>query len=270
MPTSNMPTPNQNRPHLYLVDGSAYIFRAYHRLPPLTNPQGTPVGAVFGYTTMLWKLAEDLHKADGPSHLAVILDASGHTFRNEMYAEYKANRPPPPEDLIPQFPLIRDATRAFSLPIIEEENVEADDMIASYARAAAEQGFDVTIVSSDKDLMQLVGTHGNGAHIDMLDTMKNQRIDLPEVAEVIGRVRRQGRERLRLTLEFAYAPHGPAISRAVADELADFALATFDGVFLAAQFDHSLELRRGLDRMAASIDALAQPIIASTREPATR
>ena len=94
--------------------------------------------------------------------------------------------------------------------------------------------------------------------------------DLPEVAEVIGRVRRQRRERLRLTLEFAYAPHGPAISRAVADELADFALATFDGVFLAAQFDHSLELRRGLDRMAASIDALAQPIIASTREPATR
>ena len=189
--TATMPTPNQNRPHLYLVDGSAYIFRAYHRLPPLTNPQGTPVGAVFGYTTMLWKLAEDLHKADGPSHLAVILDASGHTFRNEMYAEYKANRPPPPEDLIPQFPLIRDATRAFSLPCIEEMGLEADDLIASYARAAGARGWDVTIVSSDKDLMQLIGPAGakgqeNGAHIDMLDTMKSLRIGIPEVVEKFG------------------------------------------------------------------------------------
>ena len=176
----------QARSHLYLVDGSAYIFRAYHRLPPLTNPQGTPVGAVYGYTTMLWKLAEDLHKADGPTHLAVVLDKAGTSFRNEMYDQYKANRPPAPEDLVPQFPLIRDATRAFSLPMIEEDNVEADDMIASYARAAAEQGFDVTIVSSDKDLMQLIGQHPNGARIDMLDTMKNQRIDMPEVAEKFG------------------------------------------------------------------------------------
>ena len=176
----------QKRSHLYLVDGSAYIFRAYHRLPPLTNPMGVPVGAVYGYTTMLWKLADDLHKADGPTHLAVVLDKAGTSFRNQMYDQYKANRPPAPEDLVPQFPLIRDATRAFSLPMIEEENVEADDMIASYARAAAAQGFDVTIVSSDKDLMQLIGTHANGAHIDMLDTMKNQRIDLPEVAEKFG------------------------------------------------------------------------------------
>jgi DNA polymerase I len=173
--------------HLYLVDGSAYIFRAYHRLPPLTDPQGTPVGAVYGYTTMLWKLADDLHKADGPTHLAVILDKAGTSFRNQIYDLYKANRPPAPEDLVPQFPLIRDATRAFSLPMIEEENVEADDMIASYARAATARGWDVTIVSSDKDLMQLIGKdEAGGGHVDMLDTMKNVRIDLPEVAEKFG------------------------------------------------------------------------------------
>ena len=173
--------------HLYLVDGSAYIFRAYHRLPPLTDPQGTPVGAVYGYTTMLWKLADDLNKADGPTHLAVILDKSSKSFRNDLYDKYKANRPPPPEDLVPQFPLIRDATRAFSLPLVEEDNVEADDMIASYARAATLRGWDVTIVSSDKDLMQLVGKCAEGGGcIDMLDTMKNQRIDIPEVMEKFG------------------------------------------------------------------------------------
>ncbi|WBY16782.1 DNA polymerase I [Erythrobacteraceae bacterium WH01K] len=176
-----------DKQHLYLVDGSAYIFRAYHRLPPLTNPEGTPVGAVYGYTTMLWKLADDLDKADGPTHLAVILDKSSHSFRNEIYSEYKANRPDPPEDLVPQFPLIRDATRAFSLPCIEEPDVEADDMIASYARAAAAKGFDVTIVSSDKDLMQLVGPGGDGiGAIDMLDTMKSARIGTEEVEEKFG------------------------------------------------------------------------------------
>ena len=172
--------------HLYLVDGSAYIFRAYHRLPPLTNPRGVPVGAVYGYTTMLWKLAEDLHKADGPTHLAVILDKAGTSFRNQLYDQYKAHRPPPPDDLVPQFPLIRDATRAFSLPCIEEADLEADDIIASYARAAAAQGWDVTIVSSDKDLMQLIGTATDGGHVDMLDTMKNQRIDVADVIEKFG------------------------------------------------------------------------------------
>ncbi len=173
--------------HLYLVDGSAYIFRAYHRLPPLTDPEGTPVGAVYGYTTMLWKLATDLDKAVGPTHLAVILDKSSHSFRNDIYPEYKANRPPPPEDLIPQFPLIRDATRAFSLPCIEEQGLEADDLIASYARAAAARGWDVTIVSSDKDLMQLVGEgEGGSGAIDMLDTMKNARIRTHEVEEKFG------------------------------------------------------------------------------------
>ena len=182
-----------DKQHLYLVDGSAYIFRAYHRLPPLTNPHGVPVGAVYGYTTMLWKLADDLDKADGPTHLAVILDKGAKSFRNEIYDQYKANRPPAPEDLVPQFPLIRDATRAFSLPCIEEDNLEADDLIASYAREATRRGWDVTIVSSDKDLMQLVGQCAptedggdGGGCIDMLDTMKNQRIDIPEVVEKFG------------------------------------------------------------------------------------
>ena len=172
--------------HLYLVDGSSYIFRAYHRLPPLTNPHGVPVGAVYGYTTMLWKLAKDLHDADGPTHLAVILDHSSQSFRNDIYDQYKANRPEPPEDLRPQFPLIRDATRAFSLPCIETEGFEADDLIASYTEAAVAAGWDVTIVSSDKDLMQLIREPADGPHVDMLDTMKNVRLGLDAVNEKFG------------------------------------------------------------------------------------
>ncbi len=172
--------------HLYLVDGSSYIFRAYHRLPPLTNPKGVPVGAVYGYTTMLWKLAKDLHDADGPTHLAVILDHSSQSFRNEIYDQYKANRPEPPEDLRPQFPLIRDATRAFSLPCIEMEGFEADDLIASYTEAAVAAGWDVTIVSSDKDLMQLIREPAEGPQVDMLDTMKNVRLGLEAVDEKFG------------------------------------------------------------------------------------
>jgi DNA polymerase I len=168
--------------HLYLIDGSGYIFRAYHRLPPLTNIRGEPVGAVYGYTTMLWKLAEALHKADGPTHMAVILDASGKSFRNDIYPDYKAHRPPAPEDLKPQFPMIRDATRAFSLPCIEEIGLEADDIIASYAVAAVAQGWKVTIVSSDKDLMQLI----DPGKIDMLDTMKNIRLGPEAVIEKFG------------------------------------------------------------------------------------
>ena len=174
-------------PHLYLVDGSSYIFRAYHRLPPLTNRHGLNVGAVYGYTTMLWKLAESLHKQDGPTHLAVIFDASAKTFRNDMYGEYKANRPPPPPDLVPQFPLIRDATRAFSLPCIEEDGLEADDIIACYSKAALKEGWKVTIVSSDKDLMQLIeppADHHGG--LDMLDTMNDRRIDRDYVIEKFG------------------------------------------------------------------------------------
>jgi DNA polymerase I len=169
-------------PHLYLVDGSGYIFRAYHRLPPLTNKHGEPVGAVYGYTTMLWKLVDELNKADGPTHMAVVLDKSEHTFRNEMYDQYKAHRPPAPEDLVPQFPMIRDATRAFSLPCIEEAGWEADDLIASYTKAALAQGWAVTIVSSDKDLMQLM----TDPSVDMLDTMNNRRLGPKDTEEKFG------------------------------------------------------------------------------------
>jgi DNA polymerase-1 len=177
------PTPAAPQPHLYLVDGSSYIFRAYHRLPPLTNRHGQPAGAVYGYTTMLWKLADGLNKAEGPTHMAVILDASEQTHRNKMYDQYKAHRPPPPEDLVPQFPLIRVATRAFSIPCIEEEGLEADDIIACYTIAAKAAGWRVTIVSSDKDLMQLID---EDAGIDMLDTMNDRRIGRAEVLEKFG------------------------------------------------------------------------------------
>ncbi|MGZ8336368.1 MAG: DNA polymerase I [Allosphingosinicella sp.] len=168
-------------PHLYLVDGSSYIFRAFHRLPPLTNKFGLNVGAVYGYTTMLWKLADGLNRADGPTHLAVILDASESTFRNQLFDQYKANRPPAPPELVPQFPLIRDATRAFSIPCLEEDGLEADDIIACYAKAAVAQGWQVTIVSSDKDLMQLIEPG-----VDMLDTMTDRRIGREEVIEKFG------------------------------------------------------------------------------------
>jgi DNA polymerase I len=180
MPDASTPAA---QPHLYLVDGSSYIFRAYHRLPPLTNRHGQPAGAVYGYTTMLWKLADGLNRADGPTHMAVILDASEQTHRNRMYDQYKAHRPPPPEDLVPQFPLIRVATRAFSIPCIEEEGLEADDIIACYVTAAKAAGWRVTIVSSDKDLMQLID---EDAGIDMLDTMNDRRIGRSEVLEKFG------------------------------------------------------------------------------------
>ena len=156
------PRSEANRPlgkgdHLYLIDGSGYLFRAYHALPPLSRKSdGLPTGAVAGFCNMLWKLIEDTKQGDAPSHLAVIFDAGRRTFRNEIYPEYKAHRPEPPEDLIPQFPLVRDATRAFGVPAVQKEGYEADDLIAAYARAAREAGAKVTIVSSDKDLMQLV------------------------------------------------------------------------------------------------------------------
>ncbi len=145
--------------HLELIDGSGFIFRAYHALPPLTRKSdGLPVGAVAGFCNMLHKLIEarQSNASGAPTHAAVILDHSAKSFRNEIYDDYKAHRPPPPEDLVPQFPLIRDATRAFNLPCIELEGFEADDIIATYARLASEAGARVTIVSSDKDLMQLV------------------------------------------------------------------------------------------------------------------
>ena len=171
--------------HLFLVDGSGYIFRAYHALPPLTRKSdGLPVGAVSGFCNMLWKLlseARDTSVGVTPTHFAVIFDYSSKTFRNELYPEYKANRSAPPEDLVPQFAVIREATRAFDLPCIEMEGFEADDLIATYARLAREAGADVTVISSDKDLMQLVGPQ-----VSMYDSMKDRQIGVPEVIEKWG------------------------------------------------------------------------------------
>jgi DNA polymerase-1 len=169
--------------HLYLVDGSGYLFRAYHALPPLTRKSdGLPIGAVSGYCNMLWKLLEDMKAGDAPSHLAVIFDASERTFRNDIYKEYKAHRPPAPEDLIPQFPLVREATRAFGVSCVEMAGYEADDLIATYARMAREAGARCTIVSSDKDLMQLVVD----GQVELFDSMKNKRIASAEVMEKFG------------------------------------------------------------------------------------
>ncbi|MAM12775.1 MAG: DNA polymerase I [Rhizobiaceae bacterium] len=171
--------------HLFLIDGSGFIFRAFHALPPLTRKSdGLPVGAVSGFCNMLWKLltsARDTSVGVTPTHLAVIFDYSSQTFRKEIYPEYKAHRPPPPEDLVPQFSLIREATRAFNLPSIEIEGYEADDIIATYAKMAVEAGGDATIISSDKDLMQLVGPK-----VHMYDGMKDRQIGVPEVIEKWG------------------------------------------------------------------------------------
>jgi DNA polymerase-1 len=176
-------TPLKKGDHLYLIDGSGYLFRAYHALPPLTRKSdGLPVGAVSGYCNMLWKLLEDMKGPDEPTHLAVIFDAGAKTFRNTIYPQYKANRPEPPEDLIPQFPLVRDATRAFNVACVELANYEADDLIATYTRIAREAGARVTIVSSDKDLMQLV----EDGVVTLLDTMKNKRLGSAEVMEKFG------------------------------------------------------------------------------------
>ncbi len=166
---------------LYLLDGSGYIFRAYHVLPPLTRKDGTPVGCVLGFCNMLWKLAEEALADARFSHIAVIFDSGRVTFRNDIYPAYKANRPATPEDLIPQFPLVREGARAFNLACIEEEGFEADDVIASYAKAARDQGIEVVIVSSDKDLMQLVGEG-----ISLFDPMKLRPIGVAEVIEKFG------------------------------------------------------------------------------------
>lgn len=166
---------------LYLVDGSSYIFRAYHALPPLTRSDGTPVGAVAGYCNMLYKLLADMNDEHEPTHFAVIFDHAAKTFRNDIYPEYKANRPEPPKDLVPQFELVREATRAFNVPCIELEGYEADDIIASYAKQATDEGGEVVIISSDKDLMQLVSDK-----VSLFDTMKNRKIGPDEVAEKFG------------------------------------------------------------------------------------
>jgi len=168
--------------HVFLVDGSGYIFRAYHALPPLNRKSdGLQVNAVLGFCNMLWKLLRDMKPEDKPTHLAVIFDRSEHTFRNELYKDYKAHRPDAPADLIPQFPLIREAVRAFDIPCLEMLGFEADDLIATYARQACEVGANVTIVSSDKDLMQLVNDC-----VIMYDTMKDKKIGVAEVIEKFG------------------------------------------------------------------------------------
>jgi DNA polymerase-1 len=168
--------------HVFLVDGSSYIFRAYHALPPLNRKSdGLQVNAVLGFCNMLWKLMRDMPKEDRPTHLAIIFDKSEKTFRNALYADYKAHRPPAPDDLVPQFALIREAVRAFDLPCIEQIGFEADDLIATYVKQACERGATATIVSSDKDLMQLVTDC-----VTMYDTMKDKRIGIAEVIEKFG------------------------------------------------------------------------------------
>ena len=178
-------SPMKKGDHLFLVDGSGFIFRAFHALPPLTRKSdGLPVGAVSGFCNMLWKLitnARDTSVGVTPTHLAVIFDYSSKTFRKELFPDYKANRSAPPEELIPQFGLIRQATVAFNLPCIETEGFEADDIIATYARMATEKGGDVTIISSDKDLMQLVREN-----VHMYDSMKDKQIGIPDVIEKWG------------------------------------------------------------------------------------
>ncbi len=173
------PSQHENVPdrHLCLVDGSGFLFRAFHALPVLTRPDGTPVNAVLGFTNMLLKLLDDLQA----THVAVIFDSARESFRNEIFPEYKANRPDPPDELIPQFPLVRDATRAFNVECLERPGFEADDLIATYARRAQADGFDVMIVSSDKDLMQLVSER-----VSMFDALKNRRIGPDEVKEKFG------------------------------------------------------------------------------------
>src|SRR6476469_6047957 len=174
--------PVQKGDHVFLVDGSSYLFRAYHALPPLNRKSdGLQVNAVLGFCNMLWKLLRDMKPEERPTHLAVIFDKSERTFRNELYKDYKAHRPDAPADLIPQFPLIREAVRAFDIPCLEMLGFEADDLIATYARQACEVGATVTIVSSDKDLMQLVNDC-----VIMYDTMKDKRIGVAEVIEKFG------------------------------------------------------------------------------------
>src|SRR5438552_8961287 len=168
--------------HVFLVDGSSYIFRAYHALPPLNRKSdGLQVNAVLGFCNMLWKLLRDMPPDNRPTHLAIVFDKSEVTFRNKLYPDYKANRPPPPDDLRPQFALIREAVRAFDIPCLEQGGFEADDLIATYVREACEAGATAIIVASDKDLMQLVRDC-----VLMYDSMKDRRIGIPEVMEKFG------------------------------------------------------------------------------------
>jgi DNA polymerase I len=174
------PADGDNKPirNLYLVDGSGYLFRAYHALPPMTRPDGVPINAVYGFCRML--VADLLDKPE-VDHVAMILDAGAVTFRNQIYDKYKANRPPPPDDLIPQFPLIREAAKAFNVTVCESDGYEADDLIATYARLAVEAGATCTIISSDKDLMQLIRPG-----VEMMDPIKKVKLGAEAVMEKFG------------------------------------------------------------------------------------
>ena len=179
-----------NAPRLVLVDGSGYIFRAFFALPPMTRSDGTPVNAVFGFSSMLFKLMTERPDDD----LLVVFDHARASFRTQIYEQYKANRDEPPPELVPQFALVRDAARAFGLPVVELEGYEADDLIASYAKEARAQDRVVEIVSSDKDLMQLIG---EGVHL--WDPIKLRIIGADEVVEKFG----VGPDRLRDVLALA-------------------------------------------------------------------
>ena len=169
-----MPSPH-DRPvkpgdYVYLIDGSGFIFRAYHALPPLNRrSDGLPLNAVLGFCNMLNKLLREIDAGERPTHIAVVFDKPARSFRSAIYKDYKAHRPEPPSDLVPQFGLIRQAVKAFAVPAIEQEGFEADDLIATYARLARDAGAKVRIVSSDKDLMQLVSDG-----VTLFDTMKDQ------------------------------------------------------------------------------------------------
>jgi len=171
--------------HFYLIDGSGYIFRAYYALPPLSRKSdGLPTGAVSGFCSMLFKLLEDARSDDSihkPTHFAVIFDSARKNFRNDIYSEYKANRSEAPDDLAPQFDYIRKSVKAFNLPSIEMLNYEADDLIATYSKNIVDAGAKVTVISSDKDLMQLVSKN-----VRLYDPMKNKVIGTKEVFEKFG------------------------------------------------------------------------------------
>ena len=169
--------------NIYLIDGSGFIFRAYYALPALTRSDGLPVGAISGFCNMLYKLLNNTksNEINKPTHIAVVFDHKGPTFRSKIYSDYKMNRSEPPEDLIPQFELIRQATKAYGLPCLEMEGYEADDIIATYVETAKNNGWEATIISSDKDLMQLVSSQ-----TIMWDTMKNKKIDIEQVREKFG------------------------------------------------------------------------------------
>lgn len=230
---SDMGTGDENgkKASLVLVDGSGYIFRAFHALPPMTRKDGTMVNAVYGFTAMLMKLIDDLQ----PDYVAVVFDVARKTFRSDIYPEYKANRSAPPEDLVPQFALVREATTALSLPLLEAPGFEADDLIATYARLGEAAGLETLIVSSDKDLMQLVR-----GDVTMLDPMKQRRIGADEVVE-----------------RFGVPPEKVIDVQALAGDSTDNVPGVPGiGIKTAAELIHTFG---GLDELLANADTIKQP-----------